>query len=154
VRFDRLDRLVLRAGSVCDLGCGYGGYLDHLLAQGWTGDYVGIDLTPGMVEAARARHPGVRFEVGTAPVPADAVVASGIFNVRYGDDETWSALVRRTIESMWAACSVGVVFNLLSRAVSPHLFSVSAEVLATWLPQGAVIEEDVGSGEVTVFLHR
>jgi SAM-dependent methyltransferase len=154
VRFGRLDRLVLGAGSVCDLGCGYGAYLDHLQAQGWAGDYVGIDLTPGMVDAARARHPGARFEVGSDPVPAEVVVASGIFNVRYGDDEAWSALVRRTIDAMWAACTLGVAFNVLSRAVSPHLFSVPADVLATWLPPGAVVEEDVASGELTAFAHR
>jgi SAM-dependent methyltransferase len=154
VRFERLDRLVLRTASVCDLGCGYGAYLDHLQDKGWAGEYVGIDLTPGMIDAALERHPDVRFEVGSGPAPADAVVASGIFNVRYGDDEAWTVLVRRTIEAMFAACSVGIAFNLLSRAVSPHLFSVSAEVLASWLPQGAVVEEDVGTAELTAFVHR
>ena len=154
MRFERLDRLVLGVGSVCDLGCGYGAYLDHLRAAGWEGDYVGVDLTPGMVDAAQARHPGVRFEVGSAPMAAEAVVASGIFNVRFGDDASWTALVRRTIDAMWAACSVGIAFNLLSRAVSPHLFSVPGAVLATWLPAGAVIEEDVGTAELTAFVRR
>ena len=154
VRFDRLDRLVLDVGSVCDLGCGYGAYLDHLRSAGWTGAYAGIDLTPGMIGAARERHPEARFEVGSTPVEADAVVASGIFNVRFGDDDAWAAHVRRTIDAMWSACAVGMAFNVLSRAVSPHLFSVSAEVLARWLPPGATIEEDVGTAELTAFAWR
>lgn len=156
VRFERLDRLVLRTESVCDLGCGYGAYFEHLRALGWEGDYLGIDLTPGMIEAAKTLHLGGRFAVGSEPLPAESVVASGIFNVRYGDDQSWTALVRRTIDAMWAACTAGIAFNVLSRAVSPHLFSVSGEVLATWLPSAddVTIEEDVGTGELTAFVLR
>lgn len=155
VRFERLDRLALDAASVCDLGCGYGAYLDHLHAAGWHGDYAGVDLTPAMIDAARAQHPTARFEVGSEPVPAEAVVASGIFNVRFGDDESWAAHVRRTIDAMWSAASVGIAFNVLSRAVSPHLFSVRPDVLASWLPPGHVaLEEDVGTGEITAFVRR
>jgi SAM-dependent methyltransferase len=143
---------VLRCASVCDLGCGYGAYLDHLHAAGWQGEYAGIDVTPGMVTAARSSHPGVRFEVGSLPVPADAVVASGIFNVRFLDDESWRTHVRRTIEAMVDAARVGVAFNVLSRAVSPHLFSMTAAELAAWLPSGASIEEDVGAGDLTAFV--
>ncbi len=29
-----------------------------------------VDLTPGMIDAARARHPGARFDVGSRPVPS------------------------------------------------------------------------------------
>ena len=145
---------MLGCASVCDLGCGYGAYLDHLRDAGWEGEYVGIDVTPGMVEAGRARHPGMRFEVGSAPVPAEAVVASGIFNVRFGDDDSWRAHVRRTIASMVEVATVGVAFNVLSRAVSPHRFSMSAAELASWLPPGATVEEDVGTGDLTAFVRR
>jgi SAM-dependent methyltransferase len=157
LRFERLDRLVLGCRSVCDLGCGYGAYLDHLRTIGWSGEYVGIDVTPGMIDAARAAHPdydGGRFEVGSRPERAEAVVASGIFNVRFGDDETWRAHVRSTIDAMREAATVGVAFNVLSRAVSPHLFSMTAAELASWLPPGATVEEDVGTADLTAFVLR
>lgn len=154
VRFRRFDRLVLGTQSVCDLGCGYGAYLDHLRAEGYDGEYAGVDITPGMIERARADHPGARFDVGTEPTPAEAVVASGIFNVRFGDDEAWTAMVRRTIDAMWSVATVGIAFNLLSAATSPHLFTVSPEALGAWLADlgspHTVMEHDVGTNEMTV----
>ena len=53
----------LVTGDAVDVGCGPGritGYLANL------GVHVsGIDLSPGMIEVARAMHPDIRFEVGS-----------------------------------------------------------------------------------------
>ena len=59
-----LDRVVAAAGDrpVVDAGCGPG-HVAAYLAEGGA-DAVGIDLTPEMVEQARSRFPGVRYEVG------------------------------------------------------------------------------------------
>lgn len=59
-----LDRVAAAAGDrpVVDAGCGPGHVAAYLAAAGV--DARGIDLTPGMVEQARARFPGVRFDVG------------------------------------------------------------------------------------------
>jgi ubiquinone/menaquinone biosynthesis C-methylase UbiE len=57
-----LDEVAARAGgAICDLGCGPGHVAGHLHHA--TPDVVGIDLSPGMIEEARRRHPDVRFEV-------------------------------------------------------------------------------------------
>ncbi|WP_447004831.1 class I SAM-dependent DNA methyltransferase [Saccharothrix isguenensis] len=50
-------------GPVADVGCGPGHVTAHLRGLGV--DAFGIDLSPGMVGAARRDHPGVRFEVGS-----------------------------------------------------------------------------------------
>ncbi|GIG67880.1 class I SAM-dependent DNA methyltransferase [Phytomonospora endophytica] len=64
-----LDRAVLNlfaetvSGEVADVGCGPGrvtAYLDGVGVKAF-----GIDLSPGMIEVARSRYPGLRFEVGT-----------------------------------------------------------------------------------------
>ncbi|MFI6053939.1 class I SAM-dependent DNA methyltransferase [Streptomyces violascens] len=57
--------LVLAAGGgpVADLGSGPGRVTAHLHGLGLA--VHGIDLSPRMVEMARADHPGVRFEVGS-----------------------------------------------------------------------------------------
>ncbi|MGW6060318.1 class I SAM-dependent DNA methyltransferase [Streptomyces sp. NPDC055189] len=50
-------------GPVADVGCGTGritGHLRHLDL-----DAFGIDLSPGMLEVARRRHPGARFDLGS-----------------------------------------------------------------------------------------
>jgi uncharacterized protein YceH (UPF0502 family) len=59
-----LDRVAAAAGRrpVVDAGCGPGHVTAYLTAAG--ADARGLDLTPAMVEQARARFPGVRYEVG------------------------------------------------------------------------------------------
>lgn len=49
-------------GTVADLGCGPGHVAAHLAGLGV--ETLGIDLSPRMIEVARQRHPGLRFEVG------------------------------------------------------------------------------------------
>lgn len=54
---------VADAGPVVEAGCGPGritGYLHHLGL-----DVSGVDLSPAMIEVARAAHPDVRFTVGS-----------------------------------------------------------------------------------------
>jgi uncharacterized protein len=61
-----LDRVAATARDldrpVVDAGCGAGHVTAHLAAAGV--DARGIDLSPPLVERARARHPGVRYEIG------------------------------------------------------------------------------------------
>jgi uncharacterized protein YceH (UPF0502 family) len=59
-----LGRVAFEAGSrpVVDAGCGPGHVTAHLTAAGV--DARGLDLTPAMVEQARARFPGIRFDLG------------------------------------------------------------------------------------------
>jgi ubiquinone/menaquinone biosynthesis C-methylase UbiE len=50
-------------GPVADVGCGPGRITAHLHGLGL--DAFGIDLSPAMIEVARADHAGLRFEVGS-----------------------------------------------------------------------------------------
>ena len=85
---------VLRAGEhVVDVGCGAG--IDSLIAArmvGPSGAVVGVDMTPAMVDRARASAAhgsfgNVRFHEGLAellPVPdvwADVVISNGVLNL-------------------------------------------------------------------------
>ena len=64
-----LDRAMLSAfaslvsGPVADIGCGPGRVTVHLTSLGV--DAFGIDLSPGMIAAARRTYPDLRFEVGS-----------------------------------------------------------------------------------------
>ncbi|MET9290752.1 class I SAM-dependent methyltransferase [Streptomyces sp. NPDC003077] len=51
------------AGPVADVGCGTGRVTAHLHGLGLS--VFGVDLSPGMIAAARKRHPGLRFDVGS-----------------------------------------------------------------------------------------
>jgi SAM-dependent methyltransferase len=79
--------------------------------------YTGVDITPKMIEAARARFPEARFEtqdVLSEPWPAgsyDYVVSSGIFYRRKAEP---FGFLQRMVAEMFRLCRRGVAFNSLS----------------------------------------
>ncbi|MEI6162606.1 MAG: class I SAM-dependent methyltransferase, partial [Roseococcus sp.] len=58
LRHAQFLRLVEAApdASILDLGCGYGDFLAFLRGRGHAGPYVGWDVAPEMIAAARALH--------------------------------------------------------------------------------------------------
>ena len=64
------------AGPVADVGCGPGRVAALLAQRGL--DVVGVDVSRGMLAAARSAHPDIRFEEGElAALPIDASVLAG-----------------------------------------------------------------------------
>ncbi len=62
---DLVDRIPTRAAArTVDLGCGPGNSTALLVARYPEADTLGVDSSPDMLAAARARLPGVRFERG------------------------------------------------------------------------------------------
>lgn len=59
---DRFARQVRDRGLVLDLGCGPGHVARYLHER--KVDVVGVDVSPGMIEAARDRTPQIEFRVG------------------------------------------------------------------------------------------
>ena len=59
---DLVRGAVCGGGRVVEIGCGPGRITAHLAGLGL--DAFGIDLSPGMIEQARLRHPGLEFRVG------------------------------------------------------------------------------------------
>ena len=107
LRFDLLAQVMEgeQPVTVADFGCGTGALFAHLTARPEPpplGGYIGYDLVPAMVEAARTLHtdPRARFEVGTAvSEEVDYVIASGAFSVR-GEvsDADWEAHVKGVLQ--------------------------------------------------------
>lgn len=119
LRFSVLSSLLPDDGfHVVDLGCGYGGYADFLAPRHRDFRYTGIDVSPDMIQHARAQHAGatnVDFACGSAPPCADYVIASGIFNVRQSTpDSAWLEYIHGCIASMDAAAMRGFAFNCLT----------------------------------------
>jgi SAM-dependent methyltransferase len=82
-------RLVPRGGEVVQVGCGTGGIIGAFPAS--VARY-GVDPSPAAIAIARARHPGVVFEVGSPPEVggaaigrADLVIACGVLEHQYDD---------------------------------------------------------------------
>lgn len=123
-RFARFNDLLRNdlAASVADVGCGYGGYLSYLRRQGFSGPYLGIDVSAPMIASAEARFQDdgqARFTVSDSLAGRyDYVIASGIFNVRLGVSvAAWEEHIAGTIEMMANAADKGFAFNCLSKKV-------------------------------------
>jgi SAM-dependent methyltransferase len=113
-----------RTASILDLGCGYGDFLQFLRQQNFTGQYIGYDIAPEMIAAARRLHGeggDRRWQLGAIPSEtADYAVASGIFNVKgHVPDERWSRYVTDTIDALARAARRGFAFNVLTSASDP-----------------------------------
>jgi len=128
LRFDRLLQVVHGAppaGTLLDVGCGYGALLDTIRQRGLDLDYRGFDICHEMVAAARTRHgtdPRAAFTTDPAALrPASYAVASGIFNVKlHHDAADWHDYVWTAIGSLDAAGSHGFAFNMLSTYSDPE----------------------------------
>ena len=123
IRFEQLARILSgdMAASVIDWGCGYGALLTFLRERGFTGAYVGLDITAQMITAARELHrsvPGARFLVGSQPdEPADYVLSSGVFNVRLGFTEgEWHQYILANLDRMHRSAIRGLAFNCLTNS--------------------------------------
>jgi trans-aconitate methyltransferase len=57
---------------VVDIGCGNGAYLAELARRRHTGPVVGVDLSAGMLAAARRRAPAAALTAADAAAPAAA----------------------------------------------------------------------------------
>lgn len=114
-----------RPFTVNDVGCGYGGLVEFLDAAGLSADYLGMDVSATMVEAARRLHGTralARFETGSMPDRvADYAVASGIFNVRLDvPADAWAEYVRDGIDLLDRCSRAGFAFNCLTAYSDPQ----------------------------------
>lgn len=156
--------------SLNDLGCGYGALIT-LISQRYRDtsvDYLGIDLSPAMVAAARHRwrkKKTARFLVGSESARvADYSVASGIFNVRLDHStEDWHRFVKSTLEQLHATSRLGFSVNFLSaKSTDPHcaaeLFVTEAKPWRSFCKDAlnAKVElvDDYGMSEFTLLVRR
>lgn len=154
--------------SILDLGCGYGDFLPFLRAHGHRGRYIGLDVAPAMVEAARRLHgegPDRVFHLGAeSPEPADYAIASGILNViRGADASAWQAYVDGVIEGLARSSRRGFAFNMLSLNSDPerrrpdlHYADPAAMLAATIARHGrhAAVLQDYGLWEFTLLVRH
>ncbi|MBX3655080.1 MAG: methyltransferase [Ramlibacter sp.] len=156
--------------SINDLGCGYGALLS-LVAERWptaTLDYLGVDLAPAMITAARRRwkrRHGTQFEIGSrSPRTADYSVASGLFNVKLDHpQDSWLHFVRTTLRQLHATSRKGFAVNFLAASsgveFAPELFATNSSDWENFCRNDldAVVQtiDDYGMREFTLLVrHR
>jgi SAM-dependent methyltransferase len=105
----------LEGRRVLDVGCGLGHFADFLKARYSELTYVGVDLSPRMIELGRELHPGLDLRVANIltedPGEFDVVAASGIF---YLLGEQAADLMRQIVSRMYSHAGVAIAWNSLS----------------------------------------
>jgi len=144
LRFDLLAQVMEgdEPATVADFGCGTGALFTHLAKRADPpplGGYIGYDLVPAMVDAARDLHsdPRARFEVGTEVTEeVDYVLSSGAFSMRGDlDDAEWEANIQSVLHGHWEHARRGIGFNLFTRGTEdfqPVMYAGDPETWARW----------------------
>jgi trans-aconitate methyltransferase len=161
LKFDSLaDVGDLSGRRVLDVGCGLAGFADHLGARYPGVEYVGIDLSPAAVAAARQARPHLDLRVANVldvDERFDVVTANGIFYLLGSDAPI---LMRELVEHMWALAGEAVAFNSLSAWASERpedeFHADPLETLA-WcreLTPWVALRHDYLPHDFTVYLRR
>ena len=106
--------------SVLDVGCGFCDLVDVLRLRGFSGRYVGVDITDEVIKIARKRHPDLEIinrDIMLSPFSErfDYVFASGTFNLIFCEDML--GFVSKILQAMFEHSIIGVGVNYQSTYV-------------------------------------
>ena len=118
IRFQVLAEIDnLQSASVLDVGSGFGDFFGYLQTNNISvSDYLGLEITPAIIEVARKRFPKANFrELDILAQPLnqqfDYAIASGILFLRC---ENWPAYFLALLNKLNQVSLKGFAFNLLS----------------------------------------
>jgi SAM-dependent methyltransferase len=173
LRYDKMLAVILSESelrgkaTILDVGCGYGGLLEHALRKGMTLEYTGIDVCANMIEYAHRVHKDARFLVGDilkidCAGPFDYVVCNGILTQKLTAtqkemDQFAHAIVRR----MFALSRRGIAFNVMTTNANffaSNLYYRSPVELLSWaiseLTTRVALDHSYPLYEFTLYLYK
>ena len=163
LRFRAIENHLDRDGlSVLDYGCGLGHLFEYINSRNPRIKYYGVDIVPEFVSACRKKYGKyANFDLikhdeqisGTF----DIVFASGVFNIKAGDELASKGYAYRRIKNLMEASSEVLICDFLSdfvdyRQADAQHFSVSeiAEFCVTQLSRRFMIRHDLRPYESTL----
>lgn len=114
-----LDSLI---SSVLDIGCGFADFYDYLISRGWHGNYLGIDIVPGLLQIAKERHPFLdlrELDITGEHLSLekyDYVVASGVFNARLKSENNLE-FIECGLRNMYRVANMAICVDFMSTYV-------------------------------------
>ncbi len=148
--------------TVLDVGCGFGDFKHYLDKQQLEVDYHGIDVSPELIELARAHTPSGKFHCGDIfeydpdSESVDFVIISGVLAEPMGDQGYY---VQRLIQRCYKVCRKGVAFNALNSDEHPNtsLQTFSPKEVSHWIQRmGATCSQRQGylPGDFTCYIYK
>jgi SAM-dependent methyltransferase len=162
-RFEVLaDAVPLDGLRVLDVGCGFADFADFLAERAPTASYVGVDITPEVLDQARRAHPDLELIDGnilTTPVPGpvDVAVANGIFYLLGSDGPR---LIKEIIARLFELVTTAVVITTLSawsdRREEGEFHADPLELLdfCRTLTTRLVFRHDYHPGDFAIYLYK
>jgi SAM-dependent methyltransferase len=152
----------LMGRSVLDVGCGAGAFWEHLKTRGIDCEYVGVDLSPAMIERCRARFPDVRFECANIldwePTQGfDYSISIGIHNIKVPG--AWEILLATT-RQQYALARIAAHVSVLTdryQGFAPHIKAWRAEEILTMaleVTPYVLLQQHYLPNDLGVTLHR
>lgn len=109
----------MKSAKILDFGCGTGRLYQLLNADGFSGEFVGYDVAPELIDAAQKKFPKARFECrdilsNGINEEFDFALISGVFNNRHSGSRDYAHDI---LETLFRKVRVGIAFNALSTYV-------------------------------------
>lgn len=110
-----------------DVGCGIGGFHDFLEEKGIRCDYTGVDINPGMIDAAKEKHPKIKdsfllFDILEKKMEKsfDYVISVGPLNLKFETGLNMD-FTKRLIKEMVEISTIGSALSMTSSLTrKPH----------------------------------
>lgn len=145
LRYDLMLDVTRRASkpdwSILDVGCGYGGFLDHVRKQGLDPRYTGVDTSQAMIDWATENFDNASFQTGdflqwTEVQSHDYIVCNGILTQKLDTPGLeMDAFAAQLIRKMYDACRIGVAFNVMTTKANfyaPNLYYRNPAEMLAW----------------------
>lgn len=154
--------------KVLDVGCGFGDLCSYLKKSEFEVEYIGIDVSPDMVQAGQFKYQDIHllngelFDFDWSEASFDWVVCSGAMNEVVDPHGLEGMYAKTMIQKMYALCRQGVVFNLLNAAHEwthsrPDLQSFDPKAIAGFCEEFAAqvsVRQDYLPNDFTVCLTK
>ncbi len=155
--------------TIHDVGCGLGHLLDFLSAKGVNCEYIGSDISPLMIRAAKERLPIAQLYIADILgkkiqdwMKADYLFSSGLFYVKSETNNcTWKKFVHAMLLRMFSLANIGIAFNMLTSYVEyedHNLFyqtpGETMDFCIRNMSRRIVIRHDYPLWEYTVYVYK
>ncbi len=135
--------------TVNDLGCGYGALFDLIKDEPMMrgGRYFGYDISPEMIDAAKAQHSDPRANFFVSPVAtetADYSFVSGTYNMSMSADPIlWAHYIKTSLDMLWKKTTKVMAFNLLDKDSTSKLDDLYYADRRTFLEHALTLSPEV-----------
>jgi SAM-dependent methyltransferase len=98
--------------TILDFGCGPARFLDFIKSKNFQCIFSGVDSNLKSIEMAKTKYPDVIFQHSELPIPAQYIVANGVFTAKMdmSNEEMWKYTSENLIR-LWEMCEKAIIFN-------------------------------------------